>query len=411
MKHLFALLALTLLMFTACEPQENSVSTITINSESPMTLGVAGGKVTIDYTITNPNPNYHVTAVFNSYWISNYEYGDNSITFTVERNTEKSDREGILKLNYGSSSASITIKQEGKTSDYDYDVNATAFGGEYQGVLGAGNFRYLVSVANEDISYVFDIFAGLSSRDNPILPNGFYTIDQNNSTDIGTISKVYSKAYVYDEDGAVATEFQMHTGSVTVSDNRFEAVVFMEDGTSHKIVYEGELKMQNTAYYNDNDTTLSSDFTFEHSDATMRLYYYGDKFKCGKSYWYVTMVPQINPVVEGDYFSIKVITDKLSNDASSLVGTYTPATDRELKAHSFIAGFMENDSILYSWYYMMHNDAADLSKRAPLTDGEVKIEADDRCIYVAIDCVDDLGNKLQGKYTCSVIEQYDRVGW
>ena len=103
----------------------------------------------------------------------------------------------------------------------------------------------------------------------------------------------------------------MVSGTVTVTDNKFEAVVYMEDGTSHHIVYEGELYVPTVVNSPEYGSKLKEDFNFTLS-GYMRAMYYADSYGVGADYWSLALMEDPN-AMEGDYFQIKIITNTLGD--------------------------------------------------------------------------------------------------
>lgn len=409
-------------MLVACDTPADKTTSIKIIAEQPMMLDFAGGKLEIAYEISNPNPDVTLTTLPAAAWIEPIIVKNGVAKFFVERNMQTSERATRITFTYGDITEELIVIQNGRpegTVDYDYD--ATVFGGEYYGMGGNDNFNYYIQVGTGEINefndapnavyYYFDLYAKYRGGDHPIVPNGTYTLDTKNSMAIGTFTVEHSKAHINNEYGVADTEFKMASGTVTVTDNRFEATLHMTDGTVHHVLYEGELYVPNAVYDTPEvATTLTEDYTFDHQNATLRLFYYGDYYDCGKDYWSVHLMESMNPI-NGDFIMVDIITDGLNEgpQAENVIGTYTACSDLDIKESSFLAGFMEGVKYLYSWRFICVEDyIVNGNGRAPISDGTISISFEGNNFTVSFDCVDDANNKFTGKFEGVAVEIYNR---
>lgn len=419
MKRLFTLVLMALTMLVACEnPAGSDKTSIVVHGDNPMVVDYQGGSQSFGYVIKNPVENIRMTGSFSSYWVSDITVHDNYVSFNVDRNTEKTSRTADLTLHYGSATTVLTITQEGKTSDYDYEVVATVFGGEYTGNNGQDSYNYYVQLGDSEINannnvpngtyYYFDIYAAQRGGEHPILPNGTYTLDSKNSQLPGTFTKEWGKAHINDADGQPVVEFKMVSGTVTVTDNKFEAVVYMEDGTSHHIVYEGELYVPTVVYTPEYGSKLKEDFNFT-LPGYMRAMYYADSYGVGADYWSLALMEDPN-AMEGDYFQIKIITNTLGDTSlESLEGTYAPCSDLDPKKGCFLRGLLEGTMYIGSQiYWGLEYGMINQNQVAPVYDGTVDIDVDGNNITITLDCMDDNGHKIQGTFTSVGADFYDR---
>lgn len=424
MKKLFTFIALALITLVACDKTADDGTTkLTINAKQvPLEIDYAGGKTMITYHIANPISNVELEVSTPASWIKDLMANDGAVSFVAERNTGSEQRISYISFKYGDIEENLGIVQGVRPEGaYDYDTTATVFGGEYYGMDANDNFNYYIQVGTGEISefndapnavyYYFDLYAKYRGGEHPIVPNGTYTLDNKNSMNIGTFTAEYSKAHVNNEYGVADTEFKMTSGTVTITDNKFEAVIYMTDGTIHHVVYEGELHVPNAVYGTPEvATTLTEDYTFDHKGATLRLFYYGDYYDCGKDYWSVQLMETVYPI-DGDYLMIDVITDGVNEgpQKENIPGTYTACSDLDIKENSFLAGIMEGVKYLYSWRFICEEDYIVNGKgRAPITDGTITIEFDGNNFVATFDCVDDANNKFAGKFEGASIEVYDR---
>ena len=99
---------------------------ITIVYEAPSTdPSISADDITIEadatsseiaYTITNPVDGQSVTASTTTDWISDFQYGDGTVTFTTATNTG-AEREGVITLSYeGANDKDVTVTQKKVTT-------------------------------------------------------------------------------------------------------------------------------------------------------------------------------------------------------------------------------------------------------------------------------------------------------
>ena len=202
----------------------------------------------------------------------------------------------------------------------------------------------------------------------------------------------------------------MASGRVTVTDNKFEALVYMTDGTVHHIVYEGELYVPSVVESPAYSSKLTEDFTFDLSTGYLRLFYYGDEYGIGADYWSIALMED-SGARNGAYFQIKLFTDSCE-DASydSLAGVYTPCSDLAPQKNCFIKGLVEGVMYVGSQYYVVENYVINNNLGAPIYDGQIEIAVDGDDVSVTLDCIDDNGHKIQGNFSSVGIEFYDRRG-
>ena len=113
--------------------------------------------------------------------------------------------------------------------------------------------------------------------------------------------------------------------------------------------------------------------------------------------------------VNGDYFMLDITTDSVSPDSDNIIGTYTCVADEEsVTKNSFIAGTKNGAEYLFSWYQVAVDNYIDHSQVAPLVGGTITIEKEGTSYILTYDCVDDLGHKIQGTFTCANLEIYEK---
>ena len=147
---------------------ESSSSTPLINA-SNVELAADATSGTISYSISNPVEGKSISASTTADWISNFEYTDNTVTFTTEANTTTAARTADITLKYdGATDKVVTITQKGKPFDsiesmYDAAVNygstatsSTIKFGNWVVSGVAGNNAYVTDGTNGFIIYAKD---------------------------------------------------------------------------------------------------------------------------------------------------------------------------------------------------------------------------------------------------------------
>lgn len=418
MKKFFILAITCIMTCMACE-KAGYENTELFRLTTPATnhVGYEGGKRSVGYEINKVVKGATLTATCEESWISEITYTDAFINFSVERNEEKKERSATIFITYGSQSESVFIIQEANGDNYNVEFKATTFGGEYYGIMNTDYYNYFVQVTDGEINekndtpnatyYYFDIYSTVKGGQPAVLPNGTYTLDTNNSNAPGTFSADYSKVEVNNDSGTPVSTTTFGVATITVTDNNFDAVLYAMDGTVHHVVYNGALELANMVPDNSPYSRLTEDYTYNYDQAQLRCFYYGDEYGLGGSSWSVdTML--IGEPVNGDYFKCCIITDTVSDDIDSIVGTYTLTTTDNKAKGTMIAGTMEGLKYFESWYYVLVDNQIVHTLGGPLTEGSLTIEKKDGGYLLTLDCKCDKGYKIQGTTWCQYTEFYDR---
>ena len=413
---LFALVACE--TTTPAQSDENAVLTLT--SEQILNFNPMGGKGTITYTLTDAKANALPSAVSGAEWITDITVAED-ITFNVAANDGAEDRNAVIVVSYGEQSFTVHIKQTFDTyASWNVDVEfvATALNGEYYGTAYSADPNYFAILSKNgttgwsdlyvDTYYRFDIYSKTATDSNaPVLPFGTYTLDEYSLGEGDTFGEFYSVRMETFQSGQYQ-ETKIEDGVIYITENKFEALLKMSDGKVHRVIYEGSLELGYIAvpepdYY----STLTEDYTFNHSEGVLRINYYGDYYGVGAANWVVSMVLP-GTKVNGDYFSIDLVANTDEYNVSSIFGTYTCAADEsQVAKNTFVAGDYEDGKFLYSWYFVCVDDTFGSDDIAPLTDGTITISEVDGKYVIEYDCMDDNGHKIQGTYTCSTLEMYN----
>ena len=423
-------MAISLAALTACEviPDDgpaNDVPQVDVNAvlevaTTKVEMHFAGGEGSINYRLKDVAEGFKSTpdVTVNVDWVKIISTEDKKVVFNVDMNNVTERRVATLTISYGEQSFNVFVEQaEGYTVDVEFV--ATALNGEYSGTQYSIDPNYFIILSKNgttgwsdlylDTYYRFDIYsktAADASAPKPTLPHGVYTYDPLNSDLGNTFNSFYSVRFQTFEDGTYK-ETKIDDGVVIVTENKIEAIIKMDDGKVHRVVYEGSLELgyieiPEPDYY----STLTEDYTFNHPDGVLRLVNYGDYYGIGANNWSVSMVLPGDPI-NGDYFLLDIVTDDLDNSQDAIIGTYKCVADEESVAkNTFITGTMNGNNYLYSWYQVIVDNYVDHGQVAPLSGGTITISRDGLKYTVAYDCEDDNGHKIKGSFTTSYVEEY-----
>lgn len=421
MKKIFLFLAVSLFALAACENSnvgndDPQTQASLIVSTAPVDMAYYGGSASIIYKFENAQGGEVPTVEADQTWVNNFVVAEN-ITFDVDFNNTAEVRKANITVSYGVQRFTIELNQAaGKVADVEFV--ATALNGEYYGTAYSADPNYFAILSKNgttgwsdlyvDTYYRFDIYSKTPTDANaPVLPAGVYTLDEYSLGEGDTFGKFYSVRMETFQSGQYQ-ETKIEDGVIIITENRFEAILELADNTVHRVIYEGSLELGYIAvpepdYY----STLTEDYTFNHSEGVLRINYYGDYYGVGAANWVVSMVLP-GTKVNGDYFSIDLVANTDEYNVSSIFGTYTCAADEsQVAKNTFVAGDYEDGKFLYSWYFVCVDDTFGSDDIAPLTDGTITISEVDGKYVVTYDCMDDNGHKIQGTYTCSTLEMYN----
>lgn len=261
--------------------------------------------------------------------------------------------------------------------------------------------------------YRLDLYSSVMATDDPaILPQGVYTVDLSDSGAAGTCGITYS-FHINIVNGEISGSMDgLESGTITVTENRVEAILELYSGQVHRVVYEGSLELdyEEGGVSYDSVSTLEGDLSLNYESDYIVAETYGDEGGIGCNWWYVYMYESVNwdtQEISGHGFNIELLVDPAAED---ITGTYVALTDENIDnpAGTFIPGAydIEGYSIYpyYSWYI-----TGDYSSFAPVMDGTITITADADGVYTfTFDCVDDAGNAITGQ-TWGYAELYNET--
>jgi len=394
-----------------------ATGTMTITSESPINFSFVGGEGEIAFTLEGAKEGAKPTVECAQEWITNITVAE-SITFNVERSNEQEERTAILIVTYGEQEEQVFVKQAKAYEPAMVEFEAKALNGEFQRVSKSGNgYNYFIILSEKgttgwydlyiDAYYRIDLYSEVAPEDltensASVLPEGVYYFDDLSLEDNGTFAQNQSARLECFEDGSFKEDW-FSDGVLIVTENKVELYVTTVSGVVHHVVYEGSLEigwMEIPAP--DHYTSLTADYTFEHKGFVSQIYYYGDLENVGLGNWIISAANSYDEKMNGDYLKVDVYLDSLDYNPELIYGEYTAvATSAELKGGNFLGG------VFGSWLYGVEDGYLVNGTIAPLATGKVKIEKSGSGVLITVDCVDDLGYKVQGTFECSTVEFYD----
>lgn len=272
MNKLLSLLALTALLFVACEkpnspngPNNNQTTpTITLTSDAELQLDYKKTSVMITYTIENMTSELTVEATADVEWIYNFTYKDmGSILFIVDDNKKMEAREGNVTVTYGESSFTVNVKQAGSPTPSEVEVVAPMATGHYYGTTTPGYYNYYIALTDKGMSsyepsketnyfnvpdayyYNIDIFTNVKPADDKfMLPDGTYRVASGGV--MHSINKDTSWLQKNDENGFTSSQSKFEDGNLVVEDGKMTLVVdlFANDQLeTHTVTYEGDYSL------------------------------------------------------------------------------------------------------------------------------------------------------------------------
>ena len=226
---------------------------LTLDIESPVTMPVEGGKITIPYTVTYPVEGGTISVKTEVAWITD-EVSDTQVTLTVHENQSTSKRTAEVSIVYAygdgeTVSCPVSITQEALEAQYDYYLpNAYLWGELYD--YSIANFIYFrVQFSDMEISAEGDITEGAccydltiytssvvyDDSDHPFPPAGTYTYGT--STMAGEFS-----GWFYPAEGGSGFGIQEGTMEVSLDGSTMSVDINFTDeqGKTHCVQYSGQ---------------------------------------------------------------------------------------------------------------------------------------------------------------------------
>lgn len=400
LKQLIMLVVACATLLVACgdtEHVEKSPS-IVVLSNTAMAFPIEGGTGTIQYDITNPKEGMTLEVYSDAEWITDLTVAE-QISFSVEANDEGTSRSANINLSYGAATTYVIVNQNGDSANVEF--TARRFEGEYFGTQFSSAYNYFVILSDAGLKkdgspkasgtyYYFDFYSATAATGEPILPNGTYTFDLENSYAAGTISDQSSYFCTLSADGNFDKVAYYSLATVTITDNRFDALITMTNGDVHHVTFEGDLLAEASSVL----TTLIRDTEFNVSGAEIEVINYGDLYDTGMNNIYVAVTAP-SKGGKSDFFGFDILTDP----ATTLpTGRYEVAGEELDRANLLIPGMLnDKNRMVGSWYYTAKDGALVGDCFAPMADGYIDITTHDNGqMTITLNLVDDGRNALTG---------------
>lgn len=416
MKKLFAIVALCLFVLGACESPEPATPSISLPDE-PIKVAAEGGVCRVNYELIAPNSQLEIVPTTDAEWISKFAIIPEFITFFVEPNANLLEsRTAEITITYGNDVKTIVIEQEKSIKEIDVEFKAGALNGEYEhNKWGSYNYFAILSEKGTtgwydlyiDTYYRLDIFSDVAPSEdgNVKLPVGTYYYDTFSEHKPGTFAADMSARLQCLEDGTYQENY-FTDGIIIVTETGIEAIFVLDDkgnNAVHRVVYEGSNDLKYLEIpAPDHYTSLTEDYSFEYTNGYAWAFFYGDYYNIGSGSWTIDFLTTQSPI-NGDYFRLDLSVDSLEFDQNAVFGEFSSVeTTAALVPNTFLGG------VFGSWMYYVEDDFFVNGKGAPLATGKVKIEKTENNRYLlTVDCVDDLGYKVQGTIECNTMDFYD----
>ena len=273
MKKFISFLAISSLLFTACNNTNDDVDSntqIKLTSSTEVKVNSGSAMAFITYDILEMVVGAEVKAEADVDWIINFDYKQQGkIQFNVEKNPDAEKREGNITITYDKSTLNVKVIQALSENPTNKEIKSPLLQGKYYGIQsGLYNYYLVFSDLGLDSSNMFsvpnahyyfvDLFLDVEPTDmtNIVVPNGVYEFDISNSGFANTFTDSFSWYQVNDDQGYAAPGSITHyeKGKLTVEDNKVTLEVTMQLDhvqENHKVVYEGDyslLDCRNEAY-------------------------------------------------------------------------------------------------------------------------------------------------------------------
>ena len=393
------------------QPNNEPKKSLTLFTESSMSFDAKGGvDCKILFELHGVVEDALPEVACDADWVGEIRTGNTIVMFNVLPNATTESRSTKITVSYEDMNFDVDITQSGLEVDVEHRANV--LNGEYchpyTGCINSKNGNYFAILSMNgttgfahlyiDQYYRFDFYSDktlLGSDEIASIPHGTYRLDTDNTGEAWTFSHSYSTRLEPKEDGSYVENY-FTDGVVVVSENSIDALLTLDNGEVHHVVYNGELELSYMVIENKGPYSwLEEDYNFNHSGGIIRLIYYGDYTE--GSNWVVQVMECQNPI-NGDYFSIDLMAPATGFVADYVCGSYTKATDNPYQASTYTE----------AQYAVIEDDYVKPRAGAPIVSGTITIERDGLDFVLTFDCVDDLGYKITGTFRCGQLEMYDK---
>lgn len=404
-KQLFYMLLALPLAFVACEKPAP------VDQVKDATVEVVAGEAGTDYlkfTVTTDNADSAAWLVLEaneatpmaSEVLTNGEAVDLFKTATYKATGLQADTEykvvAAVKNSKGVALDEITMKTVKAGEEPENEVvefTAQYISIEYNDAEDSSAYNYYVilsdkacgegTFANGSKNYLIDIYSATAATvEEGVVPNGVYTLSD--TCKDGTFFKGYSGRYSHiADDGKSGKELYYVDGTVTVTDGKIEAELEMEDGTVHKVTFEGDLSWGDNGGNDDpNPTPTPENVNFTASNFYYE--YWGTEFSSAHNYYVVLSDVPMN----GETFSqnsTNYVFDLYSNvgatDAEGVIPNGIYSLNNNYSAGTFSQDYGFLARVYDEVEYVLYVDGV-----VTVSDGkiEAQLEMEDGSIHTVV---------------------------
>lgn len=266
MKKFISFLAISSLLFTACNNTNDDVDSntqIKLTSSTEVKVNSSGAMAFITYDILEMVAGAEVKAEANVSWIGNFDYRQQGkINFTVERNPNAEPREGVITVSYDKSTLNVMVIQALSENPTNKEIKSPHLQGKYYGSYSGSNGLHNYYLAFTDLGmdesnmfetpnayyYFVDLYLDVEPNDMSHIqvPVGVYEFDVNNTPAANLFKDQFSWYQVNDESGSPASQTHYESGKLTVEEDKVTLEITLQIDyvqENHKAVYEGDYSL------------------------------------------------------------------------------------------------------------------------------------------------------------------------
>ncbi len=421
--HIFiCVLSAAAAMLVSCEkqPVDTKIPAVNITTgNAQLFLSADETEGAFDYEIINPvmGEDRGVVAVDvleGGNYVSELEIQEfittGTVTFSLERNTDKEDHNIIILVRYiygenaDVAQAAMTVVHK---AEFAYRVDLKQALSVYYGEIdGSGLYSYELTLGDPSYylganvqTYVFDLYSE-GRTDDMLPPEGTYRLvnDLVQGVSDFTMSRSYSYYQRVNESNTDLDAFaEFEAGEITIAREGETFTVKGEftdaGGTWHYIDYQGGMDARDGNKLSSFVKDTELDFTGFVGEQKC----YADPFGNGNNVWSLSLTAAGLPL-GSPMAGLQLVTSGEYNSATGLPTTVFRAGSTS-EADTFTPGYVQDGNLLCCWIYTCGADgAAYISDPvAPIVDGTIQVTNNgDGTIDLIFNVFDDAGNKLTG---------------
>ena len=274
MKKFISFLAISSLLFTACNNTNDDVDSntqIKLTSSTEVKVNSGSAMAFITYDILEMVVGAEVKAEADVDWIINFDYKQQGkIQFNVEKNPDAEKREGNITITYDKSTLNVKVIQALSENPTNKEIKSPLLQGQYYGSYSGSNGLHNYYLVFTDLGidesnnfytpnayyYFVDLYLDVEPNDMSHIqvPVGVYEFDVNNTPAANLFKDQFSWYQVNDDNGLDTCQTHYESGKLTVEEDKVTLEITLQIDyvqENHKVVYEGDyslLDCRNEAY-------------------------------------------------------------------------------------------------------------------------------------------------------------------